>query len=87
MKTFGRSYRAIVEPDDPQGYVAILPAVPGLMAHGESEETAVELLNELLRNHLAQLENAGQPLPDDGVEILWDEEDDQAGAKLVQIEV
>ncbi len=87
MKTFGRSYRAIVEPDDPQGYVAILPAVPGLVAHGESEETAVELLNELLRNHLAQLENAGQPLPDDGVEILWDEEDDQAGAKLVHIEV
>mgnify|MGYP001062043746 FL=1 len=87
MKTFGRSYRAIVEPDEPQGYVAILPAVPGLVAHGESEETAVELLNELLRNHLAQLENAGQPLPDDGVEILWDEEDDQAGAKLVHIEV
>jgi len=67
--------------------VAILPAVPGLVAHGESEETAVELLDELLRNHLAQLENAGQPLPDDGVEILWDEEDDQAGAKLVHIEV
>jgi predicted RNase H-like HicB family nuclease len=87
MKTFGRSYRAIVEPDEPQGYVAILPAVPGLVAHGESEETAVELLDELLRNHLAQLENAGQPLPDDGVEILWDEEDDQAGAKLVHIEV
>ena len=87
MKTFGRSYRAIVEPDEPQGYVAILPAVPGLVAHGESEETAVELLEELLRNHLAQLENAGQPLPDDGVEILWDEEDDQAGAKLVHIEV
>ncbi|MCL6473447.1 MAG: type II toxin-antitoxin system HicB family antitoxin [Firmicutes bacterium] len=87
MKTFGRSYRAIVEPDHPQGYVAILPAVPGLMAHGESEETAVELLNELLRNHLIQLENAGQPLPDDGVEILWDEEDEQAGAKLVHIEV
>jgi predicted RNase H-like HicB family nuclease len=60
---------------------------PGLVAHGESEETAVELLDELLRNHLAQLENAGQPLPDDGVEILWDEEDDQAGAKLVHIEV
>jgi predicted RNase H-like HicB family nuclease len=87
MKTFGRSYRAILEPDEPQGYVAILPAVPGLVAHGESEETAVELLDELLRNHLAQLENAGQPLPDDGVEILWDEEDDQAGAKLVHIEV
>jgi predicted RNase H-like HicB family nuclease len=87
MKTFGRSYRAIVEPDEPQGYVAILPAVPGLVAHGESEETAVELLDELLRNHLAQLENAGQPLPDDGVEILWNEEDDQAGAKLVHIEV
>jgi len=87
MKTFGRSYRAIVEPDDPQGYVAILPAVPGLMAHGESEETAIQLLNELLRNHLIQLENDGQSLPDDVVEILWDEEDEQAGAKLVHIEV
>jgi len=87
MKTFGRSYRAIVEPDDPQGYVAILPAVPGLVAHGESEGAAVGLLSELLRNHLAQLENAGQPLPDEGVEILWDEEDEEAGARIVSVEV
>ncbi len=87
MKTFGRRYRAIVEPDDPQGFVVILPAVPGLMAHGESEEAAVELLSELLRNHLTQLENAGQPLPDDGVEIMWDEEDEEAGARIVNVEV
>jgi predicted RNase H-like HicB family nuclease len=87
MKTFGRRYRAIVEPDDPKGFVAILPAVPGLMAHGESEERATSLLRELLRDHLIRLENARQPLPEDRIEIVWGEEDEEAGAKLVTLEV
>lgn len=87
MKQFGRSYRAIVEPDDPKGFVAILPAVPGLMAHGDSEEEAAGLLRDLLRNHLVRLEKAGEALPDDNIEIAWDEEDEEAGAKLLTIEV
>jgi len=87
MKTFGRIYRAIVEPDDPKGFVAILPAIPGLVAHGDSEETAVGLLRELLRNRLVQLESAGQSLPEDDIQIVWDEEDEEAGAKLITVEV
>ncbi|GBC96086.1 hypothetical protein HRbin16_01887 [bacterium HR16] len=87
MKTFGRIYRAIVEPDDPKGFVAILPAIPGLVAHGDSEETAVGLLRELLRNRLVQLEGAGQSLPEDNIQIVWDEEDEEAGAKLITVEV
>ncbi|MCS6830285.1 MAG: type II toxin-antitoxin system HicB family antitoxin [bacterium] len=87
MKGFGRTYRAIVEPDDPKGFVAILPAVPGLVAHGESEEEATHLLCDLLRNHLIRLESSGQVLPEDNIDIVWDEEDEEAGAKLVSIEV
>lgn len=87
MKTFGRIYRAIVEPDDPKGFVAILPAIPGLVAHGDSEEAAVGLLCELLRNHLTRLEGAGQALPEDSIGIVWDEEDEEAGAKLITVEV
>ncbi|MGC8783496.1 MAG: type II toxin-antitoxin system HicB family antitoxin [Armatimonadota bacterium] len=87
MKTFGRIYRAIVEPDDPKGFVAILPAIPGLVAHGDSEEAAVGLLRDLLRNHLVRLEGAGGALPEDNIEIVWDEEDEEAGAKLITVEV
>lgn len=87
MKTFGRAYRAIIEPDDPKGYVAVLPAVPGFVAHGESEEEAQSLLRDMLRSHLAQLEDAGQALPEDDIEIVWDEEDEEAGARLVTVEV
>ncbi|MCS6949495.1 MAG: type II toxin-antitoxin system HicB family antitoxin [Armatimonadota bacterium] len=87
MKTFGKTYRAIVEPDEPKGFVAVLPAVLGLIAHGDSEEEAVALLRELLQAHLLRLEQARQPLPEDDIEIAWDEEDEEAGAKLVLIEV
>jgi len=87
MNTFGKSYRAIVEPDYPTGYVAVLPAVPGLVAHGESEQTSVELLRDLLRSHLSRLQNEGEPLPEDTVQIFWDEEDEETGARLVTIEV
>lgn len=87
MKTFGKTYRAIVEPDDPKGFVAVLPAVMGLVAHGDTEEEAMALLRELLQAHLLQLEAAGNALPEDDVEIVWDEEDEEAGARLVTVEV
>jgi predicted RNase H-like HicB family nuclease len=85
--TFGKSYRAIVEPDYPTGYVAVLPAIPGLVAHGESEQTSMELLCDLLRNYLSQLQSEGESFPEDTVEIFWDEEDEETGARLVTIEV
>ncbi len=87
MRRFGRTYRAIVEPDEPKGFVAILPALAGLMAHGESEGEAIELLRDLLYNHLVRLDNAGETLPEDSIQIAWDEGDEEAGAKLVTIEV
>lgn len=87
MKPFGKTYRAIVEPDDPKGFVAVLPAVMGMVAHGDTEEEAMALLRELLQAHLLQLEATGNALPEDDVEIVWDEEDEEAGAKLVTIEV
>jgi predicted RNase H-like HicB family nuclease len=87
VKTFGRTYRAVLEPDEPKGYVAVLPAVPGLMAHGDSEEEAENLLRDLLRRHLERLQAAGQALPEDDIEIVWDEEDEEAGARLVTVEV
>lgn len=87
MSTYGKSYRAIVEPDDPTGWVAVLPAVPGMIVHGETEEDALELLKQLLEAHLSRLSNGGEPLPDDCVQVFWDEADEEAGAKLVTIEV
>lgn len=87
MSTYGRIYRAIVEPDDPKGWIAVLPAVSGMVAHGETDESALALLKQLLQTHLARLSDTGQPLPDDSVEVFWDESDEQAGAKLVTIEV
>lgn len=87
MSIYGKIYRAIVEPDEPQGWVAVLPAVPGMIAHGETEESALELLKQLLEAHLARLSSEGLPLPDDCVQVFWDEADEEAGAKLIAIGV
>ncbi|MER3472852.1 MAG: hypothetical protein C4335_02205 [Armatimonadota bacterium] len=87
MSRYGKTYRAIIEPDEPEGWIAILPAVPGMIAHGETEESALELLRQLLEAHLTRLISEGQALPDDRVEVFWDEGDEEAGAKLVTVEV
>ncbi len=87
MKTFGRIYRVILEPDMPKGYVAIAPAVPGLVAHGETEEDALNRMKQSLQEHLEHLEQGANPLPDDKVDVVWDEEDEEAGARIVAVEV
>lgn len=87
MSHFGKRYRVIVEPDFPKGFIAVIPALPGLMAQGETEESALDRERQLLCSYLSRLQQEGLPLPDDNIEIVWDEQDEEAGASITTIEV
>lgn len=87
MREFGKSYRVIIEPDSPAGFVAVVPAVPGLIAYADTSEEALSRLRAGLREHLSSLASAEQPLPDDSVGVAWDEDDEHAEARIVTVEV
>lgn len=87
MRSFGKTFRAILEPDEPSGYVAVLPSVPGFVAHGSDEKSAIEQLRIMLHRHLTELDNKGMMLPEDDAQVCWDDEDEQSGARIVLIEV
>lgn len=87
MRPFGKTFRVILEPDEPSGYVAVLPSVPGFVAHGQDENSALELLRTMLHRHLTELERRGTILPEDDAQVFWDDEDEQSGARIVSIEV
>ncbi len=87
MSRFSKAYRVIVEPDYPKGYTAVVPAVPGLLAHGHTEQDAIDGLAQALQEHLEDLQERAQPLPNDSVQIAWDEDDEDAGARVLTIEV
>lgn len=53
--------------EDPEdgGYVARVPAVPGVVGQGETEEEAYSDVSESLRALLEHLEETGSELPED----------------------
>jgi predicted RNase H-like HicB family nuclease len=51
------------DPED-GGYVATIPAVPGVAGQGETEEEAYEDVSKALAFHLESLAEEGEDLPD-----------------------
>lgn len=60
-----KRYVAVVfaDPED-GGYVATIPAVPGVAGQGETEEEAYRAVTEALAFHLESMEEFGEELPD-----------------------
>jgi predicted RNase H-like HicB family nuclease len=71
-----RRFKAVVE-EDPEGkWTLTVPALPGYVACGESEEEVLALAREGIPFHLACLRDEGRPLPEGDGE-----------AKVVSLEV
>ena len=54
----------VPDPDD-GAFTVTVPALPGLVAQGESFQEAVALAREAIVFHLECLAEEGEPLPDD----------------------
>jgi predicted RNase H-like HicB family nuclease len=59
-----RGYVVIFEGDDESGYSAYSPDLPGVIAAGETRSETERLMVEAMATHIAQLREAGQPVPE-----------------------
>ncbi len=71
-----RTFKVVVE-EDPEGkWTLTVPALPGYVACGDTEEEVLALAREGIPFHLASLHEEGRPVREDDVE-----------AKVVSLEV
>lgn len=59
------SFTVLFEPSEEGGYVARCPALPGLVAEGETLEKAREMAREAIRGYLESVRKDGRPIPPD----------------------
>ena len=59
------SYTVIYEPAEEGGYVAFVPALPGLVTEGDTYEQTRGRVKEAIEGYLESLLKDGQPIPPD----------------------
>lgn len=69
-----RGYVVVFEGDDETGYSAYSPDLPGVAAAGATHRETEQLMLEAMAEHIAMLQQAGEPVPEpsdaDSVTIL-----------------
>lgn len=58
-----RRYTVIIEPDEDGVYVATVPALPGVVDQGASEEEALENIRQALDFTLSDMAERGEEIP------------------------
>ena len=58
-----RSYAVILEPDEDGIYITTVPAFPGVVDQGETEEEALENIRRALDFTLADMVESGEEVP------------------------
>lgn len=62
----------VFEGDDKIGYSAYSPDLPGVVAAGDSREETEQLMRVAMADHVAQLRESGQPVPELADVIILD---------------
>ncbi len=67
-----RIYRftVVIEADEPGGYYAFCPALPGCYSQGETLEETKANIREAVQCHLESLQKEGQPVPEEPEEFI-----------------
>ncbi len=66
-----RRYTVVLIPDATDGgYTLTVPALPGLVAQGESREDALAMAREAIAFHLECLAEEGETLPEEGAILV-----------------
>jgi predicted RNase H-like HicB family nuclease len=64
-----RSYTVIIEPDEPKGYHAWAPALPGCHTAGRTYAEAKRNIREAIDVYIESLEARGQAIPKERTRI------------------
>ena len=64
--TVGRyTYTVVITPNEPDGYLVVCPALPGLVTQGETLEEARAMAADAVQCYLDSLIEDGLPIPFD----------------------
>jgi antitoxin HicB len=58
-----RTYTFVFDPDPEGGFVVTCPALPGLVTHGDTLETARHMARDAMEGYIAVLIEDGEPVP------------------------
>ncbi len=59
------SFTILIEPNEPDGYLVICPALPGLVTEGDTLDEAYAMAKDAIRGYLESLIEHGEPIPED----------------------
>lgn len=65
-------YKVVIQPDDPSGYYAVVPSLPGCVTQGETIEETLTMIKDAIAGYLAVLEDEGLPIPEEREAIISD---------------
>ena len=64
--------RTVILSIDEGGYiVAAVPSLPGCISQGETREVAINNIQEAISLHLEVLQERGEVIPDDRIEVVY----------------
>ena len=70
MSELSPSRRTVLLYPDEDGYIiAEVPSLPGCISQGETRAEALTNIQEAIALHLEVLQERGEPIPDDRVEV------------------
>jgi predicted RNase H-like HicB family nuclease len=63
-------FTIILEPNYPEpGYTVRVPYLPGVVSYGKDKKEAVERAKEAVAGYIQTLQEAGQPVPEEVIEV------------------
>ena len=60
-----KTYKIHLNKEEEGGYTVIVPALPGCITYGENIEEAITMAKEAIELYIEELEDRGEPIPDD----------------------
>ena len=62
--------QVILIPDEDGGYAVEVPSLPGCISQGDTVEEALENIKEAIELYIEVLEEDGQPIPEDRLDLI-----------------
>jgi predicted RNase H-like HicB family nuclease len=65
LNTMNRNYRINLRREPEGGYTVFVPSLPGCITYGETVDEAIDMAKEAIGLYIEELEDRGEPVPDD----------------------
>jgi predicted RNase H-like HicB family nuclease len=63
--------RKVLLSQDEDGYFVVeVPSLPGCVSQGKTREEALENIKEAIELHIEVLQERGEPIPEDRIEVI-----------------